>query len=190
MVLGVNNAKVVSGLASIRALQSQLDDATKKSREHLRQRIETVKVQVRALEEAKSKALHDRIDEQVFRDRLTELQRNLALKQERLDSEERAAAQAELQSKLTFSDIVVLDKATPPSSPAFPKPFVVLAVSIVAGLSLGLILALLAEALDRRVRFVEDLALATSAPVLGAVSYRRVSLPTRRNIRLKRVGAA
>jgi capsular polysaccharide biosynthesis protein len=42
-------------------------------------------------------------------------------------------------------------------------------VGIVAGLALGLILALLAEAADRRVRFPADLEYAAPAPFLGVL---------------------
>ena len=65
--------------------------------------------------------------------------------------------------------MTVLDKASPPIDPAFPKPFIVMPVGIAAGLALGLILALLAEAADRRVRFPVDLELAAAAPFLGAI---------------------
>jgi succinoglycan biosynthesis transport protein ExoP len=88
---------------------------------------------------------------------------------EQLNARERAAEQAKLKSKLTFSDMTVLDKAFPPVQPAFPKPFIVLPVGIAAGLALGLILALLAEAADRRVRFPVDLEYAAAAPFLGSI---------------------
>ena len=79
------------------------------------------------------------------------------------------AAQARLQSKLTFANISVLDKATPPIAPAFPKPFVVIPVGIGAGLAMGLLLALIVEALDRRVRVPADLEFAASSPLLGII---------------------
>ena len=50
------------------------------------------------------------------------------------------AAQARLQSKLTFADIAVLDKAAPPIEAAFPKPIIVISAAVGAGLALGLIL--------------------------------------------------
>jgi polysaccharide biosynthesis transport protein len=80
-----------------------------------------------------------------------------------------------LKSKLTFSAVTVLDKAVPPVTPAFPKPFVALPVGIAAGLALGLILALLAEAADRNVRFPVDLEYSASAPFLGALDRARPS---------------
>ena len=107
------------------------------------------------------------------RSRLGELQRDVIFRSEQLNARERAAAEAKLKSKLTFSDMTVLDKATPPIEPAFPKPLVVIPVGIAAGLVLGLLLALLAEATDRRVRFPVDLEYAASAPFLGSLDAVR-----------------
>ena len=100
---------------------------------------------------------------------LNTLQRDVDFRAEQLNARQKVAEQAKLKSKLTFSDMTVLDKASPPVEPAFPKPFVVMPVGIGAGLALGLILALLAEAADRRVRFPIDLEYAASAPFLGAL---------------------
>ena len=74
----------------------------------------------------------------------------------------------EVEEQADISDMTVLDKASPPVDPAFPKPFVVMPVGIAAGLALGLVLALLAEAADRRVRFPIDLEHAARA-LLGAL---------------------
>ena len=115
------------------------------------------------------KAQKSLIAVQAQRDRLGQLQRDVEFRAEEVNARERAAEQAKLKSKLTFSDMTVLDKASPPVDPAFPKPFVVMPVGIAAGLALGLILALLAEAADRRVRFPVDLELAASAPFLGSI---------------------
>ena len=60
-----------------------------------------------------------------------------------------------------------------PISPAFPKPLMVIPAAIGAGLALGTILALIAEATDRRVRAPADLRFATSAPVLGVIEASR-----------------
>ena len=109
------------------------------------------------------------IDIQAQRDRLEQLQHDVEFRADELSARERAAEQAKLKSKLTFSDMTVLDKASPPVDPAFPKPFVVMPVGIAAGLALGLILALLAEAADRRVRFPVDLEYAAPAPFLGSI---------------------
>jgi len=90
-------------------------------------------------------------------------------RQEQVDNATKVAGQARLQSRLSFANISVLDNATPPGSPAFPKLFVVMALAIGAGGALGVILALLAEAFDRRIRVASDLEYAAGAPLLGTL---------------------
>jgi uncharacterized protein involved in exopolysaccharide biosynthesis len=154
---------------------------------HLKERIATVQTQIASLGKEQDKAQKSLIEIQAQRDRLGQLERDVAFRADQLNARERAAEQAKLQSKLTFSDMTVLDKAFPPISPAFPKPFVVMPVGIVAGLGLGLILALLAEAADRRVRFPVDLEYAAPAPFLGTLGNAGRSKPrlgaSRRSLR-------
>ena len=168
-VFGANNPKMVAQQANIATLRKQIADATDKMRVHLKERIDLAQAQIASLEAEQDKAQKSLIDIQAQRDRLTQLQRDVDFRAEQLNARERAAEQAKLKSKLTFSDMTVLDKASPPVDPAFPKPFIVMPVGIAAGLALGLILALLAEAADRRVRFPIDLEHAAPAPFLGCL---------------------
>ena len=151
------------------AVRKQMSDATERMREHLKERIGTVKTQIASLEAEQEQAQKVLIDIQAQRDRLGQLEHDVAFRADELSARERAAEQAKLKSKLTFSDMTVLDKAFPPVAPSFPKPFIVMPVGIAAGLGLGLILALLAEAADRRVRFPVDLEYAAPAPFLGSI---------------------
>ncbi len=168
-VLGPNNPKMLAQQANLATLRKQIDDATEKMHAHLKERIATVQTQIAALETQQAQAQKSLIDIQAQRDRLGQLERDVMFRADQLNGRERAAEQAKLKSKLTFSDMTVLDKAFPPVDPAFPKPFIVMPVGIVAGLALGLILALLAEAADRRVRFPIDLEHAAPAPFLGTL---------------------
>ena len=168
--LGPNNPKMLAQQANMAAVRKQMADATERMRQHLKERIGLVQTQIASLEQEQAQAQKVLIDIQSQRDRLGQLQRDVEFRSEQLNARERAAEQAKLKSKLTFSDMTVLDKAFPPVQAAFPKPFVVMPVGIVAGLALGLILALLAEAADRRVRFPVDLEHAASAPFLGEIS--------------------
>ena len=174
-LLGANNPKMVAEQANLASIRKQIAEATEKMRQHLKERIATTQSQIASLEDAQAKAQTKLISIQAQRDRMGELQRDVAFRVEQLNARERAAEQAKLQSKLTFSDITVLDKATPPIDPAFPKPIIVIPVGIGAGLALGLILALLAESTDRRVRFPFDLEDAASAPFLGSLDTARRS---------------
>jgi polysaccharide biosynthesis transport protein len=186
-VLGANNPKMVAQQANLATLRRQIGDATEKMRVHLKQRIGTVQTQIASLEAEQAQAQKALIEVQAQRDRLSQLQRDVGFRADELNARERTAEQARLKSKLTFSDMTVLDKASPPVDPAFPKPFVVMPVGIAAGLALGLILALLAEASDRRVRFPIDLDYSASAPFLGAIDSARRSRPrigaSRRSLR-------
>jgi succinoglycan biosynthesis transport protein ExoP len=174
--LGANNPKMLADQANLASIRKQIAEATDKMRQHLKERIATTRSQIASLEAAQAQAQKKLIDVQGQRDRMGELQRDVGFRLEQLNGRERAAEQAKLQSKLTFSDITVLDKATPPIDPAFPKPLIVVPVGIAAGLALGLLLALLAEATDRRVRFPSDLEFASPAPFLGRLDAVR-SMP-------------
>jgi succinoglycan biosynthesis transport protein ExoP len=168
-VIGSNNPKMLAQQANMATLRKQISDATDRMRVHLKDRIATVQTQIASLEQEQDQSQKSLIDIQAQRDRLGQLQRDVEFRADQLNGRERAAEQAKLKSKLTFSDMTVLDKAFPPVEPAFPKPFIVLPVGIGAGLALGLILALLAEAADRRVRFPVDLEFAAPAPFLGSL---------------------
>jgi succinoglycan biosynthesis transport protein ExoP len=168
-VFGANNPKMVAQQTNLVTLRKQIGDATDKMRTHLKERIELAQAQIASLEAEQDKAQKSLILVQAQRDRLNQLQRDVSFRADELNARERTAEQAKLKSKLTFSDMTVLDKASPPIDPAFPKPFIVMPVGIAAGLALGLILALLAEAGDRRVRFPVDLEHAAPAPFLGAL---------------------
>jgi polysaccharide biosynthesis transport protein len=174
-VLGANNPKMMAQQSNIAALRKQIGESTEKMRQHLKQRIETTQTQIASLEADQERAQKSLIEVQAQRDHLNQLQREVDFRGDQLNAREKAAEEAKLKSKLTFSDMTVLDKASPPVAPAFPKPFIVMPVGIAAGLGLGLILALLAEAADRRVRFPIDLEYSASAPFLGALDGARRS---------------
>ncbi len=167
--IGANNPKMISATANLATMRRQLADATEKAREHLKERIATAQSQIASLEVAQSQAQKALIAAQAQRDHLGDLQRDVAFKLDELNARERASAQARLQSKMTFADIAVLDKAAAPIDPAFPKPIIVIPAAIAGGLVLGMLLALIAEATDRRIRFAEDFQNATSAPLLGVI---------------------
>jgi len=187
--LGANNPKMVSEAANIAALKKQIADATDRMREHLKARIAQTQDQVVKLEASQAAAQKALIAAQAQRNRLGELEHDVGFRLEQLNGQEKMAAQARLQSKLTFADIAVLDKAAPPIEPAFPKALIVIPVAIAAGLALGLILALLAEMTDRRIRIPNDLNLVCSAPVLGVVEPQK-RLRSRRSGGSRRLRAA
>jgi polysaccharide biosynthesis transport protein len=171
--VGANNPKMMAEQASVASVRKQLADATDKMRQHLKERIGNTQDQIASLKSEQAQAQKTLISVQAQRDHLSQLQHDVAFRADQLNARERASEQAKLESKLTFSNMTVLDKAVPPLAPAFPKPLIVIPVGIGAGLALGLLLAILAEATDRRVRFPIDLEHAASAPFLGSLEAVR-----------------
>jgi succinoglycan biosynthesis transport protein ExoP len=185
--LGASNPKVITEQANLAALRKQVGEATAKMLQHLKERIATQQAQIASLQTEQAQAQKTMISVQAQRDRMEQLQHDVAFRTEELNGREKTAEEAKLKSKLTFSDITVLDKASPPIDPAFPKPLVVIPVGIGAGLVLGLFLALLAEATDRRIRFPVDLEYSAPAPFLGRLDAVRRSrsraVASRRSLR-------
>jgi len=68
-------------------------------------------------------------------------------------------------------NIAVIEEAKPELSPAKPKKLQTLALALVAGLMLGVGLALLRDWLDQRLRSAEEVAATVGAPVLGIVPH-------------------
>jgi succinoglycan biosynthesis transport protein ExoP len=167
--LGPSNPKMVVASTNLAMMTKQLAEAKDKVRQHLKEKIATTQSTIASLEADQARAQRALIAAQAQRDRLSDLQRDVAFKMEELNARERTAAQARLQSKLTFADIAVLDRAAAPINPSFPKRTVVMPAAIGGGLALGVILALIAEATDRRIRFPADFSIASSAPMLGVI---------------------
>jgi polysaccharide biosynthesis transport protein len=171
--LGANNPKMVAAAANMVSLRKQVAEATEKMLQHLKERISTTQNQIASLEAEQAAAEKALIAAQAQRFRLGLLQTDVRLREEQVNKRKEEAAKLKLQSQLTFANVAVLDKATPPIEPFFPKRPVVLSVAISASAILGLILALIAEMLDRRVRSTADLEFVTSAPTLGTIQAPR-----------------
>jgi uncharacterized protein involved in exopolysaccharide biosynthesis len=164
---GDNHPKVLEKQAARRSLEAQIAEQTDAFRVKLADRVAAAAVKAARLEKAYADNLKDMIDVQGQRDRLAELKAQVQFQQDEVDRLRRAASQARLQSQLSFSNIAVIDLATPPATPVFPKPALTLALAAVVGSGLAVLAALTAEALDRRIRTGDDLAEAAGAPLLG-----------------------
>lgn len=177
--VGANNPRLTGLVATQRSLQQQINAERKEIRASLERRLLTLEAQLGSIEKARADQLASVIAIQEQRDLLGLLGRDLEVRQERYMSAMRASASARLQGQLSFSNIAVLDKAVVPISPAFPKPRLVIPAALAAGLGLGTILALIAEAMNRKIRVARDLEFAASVPALG-VLLSSTAAPARR----------
>lgn len=120
----------------------------------------------RAVDAQKSRVLSQRPKIE----RLSQLQDEVAREREQYNKVSSRAAEFRLEAALGDVGITPLGSAVTPKSPSFPNWLLLLPGSIGLGMMLGVLVALLAELVGRRVRGVEELQGAIEAPVLAVVS--------------------
>lgn len=105
------------------------------------------------------------------RDQLQMMAKEVESHQKAFDLLLQKQAQASVEAQSGQTEVTILSTALPALKPSSPVLMLNLAVALVAGLLLGLGLALLAELRDRRVRSDQDLMDILHAPVLGTVQW-------------------
>lgn len=119
----------------------------------------------RAVEEQKTRMLQ--LKEQY--DEITVLRGEAESAQKAYDSAQQRFTQTSLASRTSQTNVVVLNPAVEPIEPSTPRVFRNLLVGLIAGVMLGLNLAIVIEVIDRRIRSGEDLS-DDLGPVLGAIA--------------------
>jgi chain length determinant protein EpsF len=110
------------------------------------------------------------------RDEMAVLLKEVESAQRAFDAASSRFTTTNLESQATNTTISILNRAVPPAFPSFPILWVNVVVGIVAGLVLGVGLALVMELLDRRVRSEDDLTLSLEAPMLGLLDSGRAKV--------------
>lgn len=117
------------------------------------------------------------------RDKVDQLQRmenDVALKRDQYLKSAQRFADLRLEADTTNAQITDLGPTTGSTRPSFPNRPLIIGSAIASGLGLGILLALLVELLNRRVRSEDDLAGAASAPVFATVGANQRSWFMRR----------
>ncbi|MEW6706222.1 MAG: chain length determinant protein EpsF [Pseudomonadota bacterium] len=133
-----------------------------------------------ALEAQRAKVLKLKAE----RDEAAVLQRDVENAQKAYDSVVARGSQTSLESQTTQSDVSVLSPAGEPREPSSPRVLLNTGLSIVVGLMLAMVAALLVEMLDRRVRTTSDAAEGLGLPLVGVLpgpSLRRGFLAPKRS---------
>ena len=81
---------------------------------------------------------------------------------------------SEAAKLLNVTNVNILSKAKAQTTPISPKPKLYLAISVIAGLVLGLAIALLKELFDNKINKEEDIE-ALGLTVLGVTTYAQIS---------------
>ncbi len=167
--IGPNNPKLLERFATRQSLKKQIEAQNMDFRRKLADRMQTQKDKIATLEKVYNERMKSMIDVQTTREKMDSLKKDVQFEQEELERALKTGNIARLQSQLSFSNIVILDQASPPSSAAFPKKLVVVFMAVCLGLILGILFCLLAEAFDRRVRDGLDLEFVTGTLLLGTI---------------------
>ncbi len=104
------------------------------------------------------------------RNELTLLQQEVDNSQAAYDAALARATQTKLESQVALTDISILNTAVAPSRPTTPRAAMNLVLGAMAGLLLGVALALCREWMDRRVRTTRDLEQGLNLPVLACLA--------------------
>lgn len=107
------------------------------------------------------------------RDEMLVQRRDIESAQRNFDLVSLRAAQTQMESQTSETNIAVLNEALVPTSPSQPRVALNVLVSLVLGGLLALGLALLLEFMHRKVRSTDDLFEVLDLPMLGAVGSAR-----------------
>jgi uncharacterized protein involved in exopolysaccharide biosynthesis len=113
------------------------------------------------------------------RDELSALMREAENAQKAFDVTTQRFTQTTLESQATQTNIAVLNPATEPLKPSFPKWPLNLALAVFLGTLLGVGVALLLEMLDQRIRSEADVAGTLQLPLLATLPVARLPVIAR-----------
>lgn len=160
-----NHPQYISLSSQIDKLRRQLNDEINRVANNVsgtanitQERVSVLKQQV---EQQKQKVL---VLNQT-RGEMMSLQSDILSAQAALENTNKLYGQNNIEGQSDQGNIVLLDAATPPFSPSKPRVFMNTFFSILAGIFLGLLAALMAELLNRKVRGTQDLVDLIDAPV-------------------------
>jgi uncharacterized protein involved in exopolysaccharide biosynthesis len=101
--------------------------------------------------------------------RLQQLQSEVDLRRDLFTKASARAADYRLQASVPDFGLTLLGSATTPSSPKFPNMLLIVPGSLVLGLAVGILVALIVEFFARRIRGPEDLRTIIDAPLIGII---------------------
>jgi chain length determinant protein EpsF len=107
-------------------------------------------------------------------DDMAVLTREVEIAQRAFDAASQRFSEVRLESRVSQTNVAVLNPAVPPVKPTFPDWKVNIALSLVLGTMLGVTVAFMMEHADRRIRSIEDLAQVPGLVMLGMLSNTAV----------------
>lgn len=167
--LGVNHPEYQRVQSEVTSLRKKLSDEINTAAAVIDNNLRITQSRERELRDSVAAQKSRLLELNRHRDELGILMKEVDNAQRAYESASQRHAQTSLESRLDQGNVVILNPAMPPAKPTFPKLPLNVALALIAGIGLGIPLALLREMLDRRVRGVEDLVDATGMPVWGVM---------------------
>lgn len=169
-VLGDNHPQILSMKSELETLREQLVSETRK----ITSSIETTYQVGREREAQLRAALATQKDRVLLlnkqRDDLQLLRSELEQAQRQFDMVSARASQTSIESQTNQTNIAVLNPAVAPTVHSKPRIQLNALISAFGGALLGILLALVVELLNRRVRSIEDLTSLPNLPLVGQLS--------------------
>jgi len=166
---GPDHPTVVQDRALLTALQSEVMDAARQVVRSLQLQYESAVRQeagmVGRVQDLKNSALNEGRLGVRYSFLKRDVDTNRALYDALLQRQKEVSASAGVGK----STVTVVDQAVPPGSPKSPSLFLNLSVALVIGLFVGVVVVLLREQMDQRLRTPDDVTLAVGLPVLGVI---------------------
>ncbi|HZY19122.1 MAG TPA: chain length determinant protein EpsF [Ramlibacter sp.] len=167
--LGARHPQMIRMQDELNAMRSRLASETGSIGSSINTAYEVGRARERELQAAVSAQRARVMQFNRHRDELSVLRRDLEAAQKAYEAVSERASQSKLQALSNQTNIQRLATAVEPLEPKGPGTRLALAVAAIAGLLLALAGAILMELLNRRVRSVDDLSMATHLPILATV---------------------
>lgn len=167
--LGARHPQMIRMQDELRAMRSRLGQETGSIGSSINTAYQVDKARERELQAAVAAQRARVMQFNRYRDELSVLRKDVDTSQKAYEAVAERASQSKLQALTTQTNIQRLATAVEPLEPKGPTTKVALTVAAFAGLLLALAGAILMELLNRRVRSVDDLSLATHLPILATV---------------------
>jgi chain length determinant protein EpsF len=171
--VGENHPQYRQALSEVEALKKQMNLMLEVISGSLRSSVELAKAREEQLkaELAQQKDLVLQLSRS--RNQLALLKQEADNAQAAYDAALARSAQSRLESQIATTDVAVLNSAITPSQPTSPKPAMTLVLAFVAGLLVGVAIALGWEWLDQRIRHPFDLEQGLGLSVLAYIPSAR-----------------
>ncbi|HKQ25470.1 MAG TPA: chain length determinant protein EpsF [Burkholderiales bacterium] len=172
--MGTNHPEFQRVQSEVNTLRKKLNDEVKTATSVINNNLRISQSRERELRDAVAAQKSRLIGLNRHRDELEVLMKEVDNAQRSYQSASQRRTETSLESRLDQSNVVILNPAIPPTSPASPPRLLfMLALSIAAGFVLGTAFALVREIADRRVRGADDLVEAIGIPVWGVLEDTR-----------------